>query len=210
MATVQHKDITDNNIHEPKGITTATADQVYVADGAGSGTWRKINETDIDYATKANNRFGWNDIVDNLYTSGSPRAISSGVRTLLTNNGAAAQTDTSRLGAIWDSANSKFVIDDLNAVYILRVNFKATAAAAAGTPYTILFELDGGSPAVTIGGYNAFIKGGGHVNKFSIGVSFYMGSYINNTDLKMYVTPDTNINLYDIGFLIQRSYVEKN
>jgi hypothetical protein len=39
MADIQHKDLTDNNIHEPKGITTALAGQVYVADGSNSGDW---------------------------------------------------------------------------------------------------------------------------------------------------------------------------
>lgn len=210
MTTVQHSAITDPNVHEPKNITTATAKQVYVADGAGSGVWRKLNNTDLDFTTKANNKFGWNDIADSLYTSGSPRAISSGVKTALTNNAAGSQTDTSRLGAIWDTANSKFVIDDLNGFYILRLNCKVTAAAAAGTPYTMLVDVEGGSPAIAFASYNGFIKGGGYVNKFSISLPFYVGSYINNTDIKVYVTPDTNINIYDIGFLVQRTYVEKN
>lgn len=36
---IQHNTITDPNIHEPKGVSTATDGQVYKADGAGSGTW---------------------------------------------------------------------------------------------------------------------------------------------------------------------------
>ena len=36
---MQHKSITDPEIHEPKGISTATEGTVYVADGAGSGDW---------------------------------------------------------------------------------------------------------------------------------------------------------------------------
>lgn len=39
----QHSDITDPNIHEPKGISTATTGQVYAADGAGSGDWYVID-----------------------------------------------------------------------------------------------------------------------------------------------------------------------
>lgn len=39
MATVQHSALTDPNIHEPKGITTAQEGQVYVADGSNSGDW---------------------------------------------------------------------------------------------------------------------------------------------------------------------------
>ena len=31
-------------MHEPKGIASASADEVYVADGAGSGTWKKHHQ----------------------------------------------------------------------------------------------------------------------------------------------------------------------
>lgn len=34
-----HSGLTDPNIHEPKGASTADDGQVYVADGAGSGAW---------------------------------------------------------------------------------------------------------------------------------------------------------------------------
>lgn len=42
MANVPHKNWTDPEIHEPKGIATALVDTVYVSDGAGSGTWQEI------------------------------------------------------------------------------------------------------------------------------------------------------------------------
>ena len=35
----QHKDLTGAELHEPKGADSATAGSVYVADGAGSGSW---------------------------------------------------------------------------------------------------------------------------------------------------------------------------
>lgn len=34
-----HKNLTGADLHEPKGADTATSGQVYVANGAGSGTW---------------------------------------------------------------------------------------------------------------------------------------------------------------------------
>ncbi len=37
--TIEHKDLTDPQLHEPKGIATAQANQVYVANGVGSGSW---------------------------------------------------------------------------------------------------------------------------------------------------------------------------
>lgn len=35
----QHSEISDPNLHEPKGISTAADGTVYIADGAGSGLW---------------------------------------------------------------------------------------------------------------------------------------------------------------------------
>lgn len=42
MATVQHSALTDPNIHEPKGVAIAANGKVYVANGAGSGSWKFI------------------------------------------------------------------------------------------------------------------------------------------------------------------------
>lgn len=50
MANVQHVDITDPEIHEPKGVASASAGTVYVADGSGSGTWEKVDTTSLEYA----------------------------------------------------------------------------------------------------------------------------------------------------------------
>jgi hypothetical protein len=46
--STQHSDITDPNIHEPKGASTASVGTVYVSDGAGSGTWGKLDEDNLD------------------------------------------------------------------------------------------------------------------------------------------------------------------
>ena len=39
MANVLHKNLTGTDLHEPKGAASASANQVYVADGAASGAW---------------------------------------------------------------------------------------------------------------------------------------------------------------------------
>lgn len=65
-----HKDITGADLHEPKGVATATSGQVYQADGAGSGTWSTLalptgtfKVTKVDFTstgtwTKPANLFG--------------------------------------------------------------------------------------------------------------------------------------------------------
>lgn len=49
--TIQHKDIPDAQLHEPKGIVSSAANKVYVANGAGSGTWKQIDSTAIQGLT---------------------------------------------------------------------------------------------------------------------------------------------------------------
>jgi len=45
--TIQHKDITGINVHEPKGIDVAAAKLVYVSSGSGSGTWKLIGSDNL-------------------------------------------------------------------------------------------------------------------------------------------------------------------
>lgn len=39
---IEHSNITDPNIHEPKGASSAGVGSVYIADGLGSGDWLKV------------------------------------------------------------------------------------------------------------------------------------------------------------------------
>lgn len=208
-----HRTLTSADVHEPKWITSATtadAGKVITPSSSTSGisTLRKLTETDIDYTQKTKNKFGWNDISDSTYTSGAPRAIAASTRTLLTNNASASQTDTSRLGTIWNVGGSYFQVNDLNATYLVKIQMKVKAAAAAGTPYTLKLELETSNGPTVIATNDQFIKGGSYENGISFTTLTYMGSFINNTQLKIYVTPDTAITLYDIGFIVQRLYVE--
>jgi hypothetical protein len=68
----EHKDITDPQIHEPKGVASAAAGQIYVADGAGSGSWTN-QQVIADRAVH-----GWWDYND-LATATTPIPLTSGV-----------------------------------------------------------------------------------------------------------------------------------
>lgn len=45
MANIEHANLTGAALHEPKGVATAVAGQVYVADGLGSGSWSSLTAT---------------------------------------------------------------------------------------------------------------------------------------------------------------------
>ncbi len=40
---VEHRNIPESGLHEPKGVSTAASDRVYISDGAGSGAWSKVD-----------------------------------------------------------------------------------------------------------------------------------------------------------------------
>lgn len=44
MANVNHSALTDPYLHEPKGVATASAGEVYVANGSGSGSWKEAHQ----------------------------------------------------------------------------------------------------------------------------------------------------------------------
>lgn len=49
--SIQHAVIPDAFLHEPKGVATASTGEAYVANGSGSGTWKRIDSTDLQGVT---------------------------------------------------------------------------------------------------------------------------------------------------------------
>lgn len=43
-----HKDLTGTDLHESKGVAAAAVNLVFVTDGAGSGTWKKLTLSSLD------------------------------------------------------------------------------------------------------------------------------------------------------------------
>jgi hypothetical protein len=85
---IEHRNIPEDGLHEPKGASTAASDRVYVSDGNGSGSWDKVDadalQGTISNAAEANLRL----ITDgNGGFSAEPAAgRSRGMMTLTNNN----------------------------------------------------------------------------------------------------------------------------
>lgn len=45
---IQHRDITDPNLHEPKGASSAGTGTVYISNGAGSGAWGNLPPSSLE------------------------------------------------------------------------------------------------------------------------------------------------------------------
>ena len=48
QGTIEHSELPDELLHEPKGASTAAAGTVYIADGAGKGSFAKLPTTSLD------------------------------------------------------------------------------------------------------------------------------------------------------------------
>ena len=70
--TVNHKDLTGASLHESKGVASASAHNVYVANGSGSGTWEKIDKDAINTSSVKNlNKSYLTYTIPDISTAGS-------------------------------------------------------------------------------------------------------------------------------------------
>jgi len=61
---IQHSDLPDELLHEPKGASTASAGQVYIANGSGSGSFQDLLMDHINF-----DRYYIADLDDPSYTA---------------------------------------------------------------------------------------------------------------------------------------------
>ncbi len=129
MANIEHVNITDPNIHEPKGVGSATDGQVYVADGSGSGAWTTYNW------------HGWGNYTD----------VSSGTQTFNTtparlqiDGGTTLNSylprDIRGTSELWDTTNDKILPIAVGDSYNIRLDLPFTAKT--GAPASLIMQLD--------------------------------------------------------------------
>lgn len=198
MADIQHNAIQDPDIHEPKGAGSANSNEVYVANGAGSGVWTPTK--DIQLPT------GWEDYEDSTYTSTSPLALSAGVRTKVTIDGLGPSTNTTYspvTAGLWDSTNNKITPENIGDMYDIRLRLKATPGATGGY---VTFELDiGGTLGTILAQTQSYIKGVAEVNMLFVSTIFSLDTFVANGG-SIYATSSVAADLYDIGLLINRTH----
>lgn len=173
---VEHVDIPDGERHEPKGANAATAGMTYVADGANSGSWIRVQ--------------GWSQFSDANRTVGTPtQNVATGVRTLMINDGGDSiitKNPSDLSNPMWDVTNYKHVPIATFDTYHIRQNFSVENYAGA-TPF-LTFELDiGGSLGVIWSETIPLLKGGAE-QRIAISFPAFTGAtYITNGG-KFYLT----------------------
>ena len=139
MPTIEHSVLSGSELHEPKGISSASDGQIYVANGAGSGEW-KYEPT------------GWGYYQDN----GADQIIgTSPVR--LSIDGGGPLTNTAYLptvirgtGNLWDTTADAITPVSLGDGYTMRLDLPITAKSGTPTELTIQFDISGAATPTTV------------------------------------------------------------
>lgn len=74
IGDLQHSELPDNLLHEPKGASTAAEDTLYVANGAGSGEFKKASISCLDITIPSVSASSIGDITSTTSLSGASLA----------------------------------------------------------------------------------------------------------------------------------------
>lgn len=201
---IEHAAITDPNIHEPKGISSATSGQVYLSDGIGSGNWVTnapdgLSTAVAGAALRANGAggvtwtrdAGWGEYQDDRQTVGSPvQNIVAAARDKLLCNGLNLTEEVLPEDAaaisLWDTTTNKIKALALNDVFLVRVGF--SVENYAGTSPYIELEIDEGG--LTGSMYKTLIPllKGGAEQQIGLTVPIFVNSDFLANDAEIYVT----------------------
>lgn len=165
--TIEHSVITDPNIHEPKGVSTANSEQVYSADGVGSGSWvdnypKGVGSATEDQVLIANGAggaawgymgHGWGYYQDAATT---PATLSiTTTPSVIQIDGGGSANNTSYLpreirgsGQLWDTTNDLITPIRVGDAYDIRLDL--TVSGSTGAPTYLELQLDiGGTSSPT-------------------------------------------------------------
>lgn len=165
----EHSTISDPQIHEPKGVSSASEGEVYVSDGVGSGNWSTPYLIGVE---------DYNDVT----TTGTPIALTSASTDYpLTNDAAGSFTNTTYKlpGAtnIWNPSTNQFEFAtaglELGDTVDFRVDIDINNSSTNGE-FLLSMELAIGGTAYTLPVQFFFVKSSGVHNQVAM-FSVYMG-----------------------------------
>lgn len=122
MANVQHSALTGSELHEPKGAATANNGEVYIANGAGSGTWTELFQ------------YG------NIYTQESDASTLSTIGTTVKD--LTFSTDGEANICVADSANNRITLTNAGKYHISFTGSVSTVAAGDAGTYKFKVALN--------------------------------------------------------------------
>ena len=197
--TIEHVDIGAGEIHEPKGITTATVNEVYVADGASSGAWKNI------YLQ------GWEDQQDTT-TTGTPISVpGTSTYVYLTNDGLGGFTEESYIlpgrTSAWNTTSNQFEWNTSGMVLgdtcVIRVDLYVTTSAANQNIDVDLEMAIGSGSSYDLEFIHMQYKTAG-VKHLVMSLPFYMGNTVTlNNPAKLKIKSDASATVQVNGWYLK-------
>ena len=133
---VNHKDITGDQLHEPKGIETASSGEVYIADGVGSGSWASPSTAVPDV------KQGWGSYKD----TGAAQTFTTTPSILTNNKGTVIETylPPEILGSdtLWSADKMRAI--GVGDTYDIRLDLPITSKTASPTKIIVTLDIGGG------------------------------------------------------------------
>lgn len=116
MANINHSTLSDPYLHEPKGVSSALAGQIYVSDGAGSGDWVENSRAFNGYLT---------------FSTSSPYAHSATTSDTVFNAAFTAGVNNGFTGLSSPNARVRYDgVETINATLDARFSLKQTSGTA--------------------------------------------------------------------------------
>lgn len=213
---IEHRNIPESGLHEPKGASTAPLKTVYLSNGAGSGTWSQVDADTLKGALSSSSPSGQRIITDGeggFSTEPTP-ASSFGTLNLTNNTTAKAVTaatdatlntnsDFTELDIALDFDNlvnmgsgSNSLILEASGLYL--IDFWANVKASTnGSKFSLKFVVDD----VT------FVPRGPKLTLNTAGQSYNMSAngihqFTSAQEIKLYIacSNSTNITIEDMTF----------
>ena len=176
-----------------------------------SGDISEQDMRDSVVSARANQGGGWAFYTEGTaITQGTAQVITADTRTMLLNDGLGS---ASHAGQIQDMtipwAGNKLIVD-LNCAYNVRVTFKGQIASGTGGHYFTM-ELDiGGAIGVTWSATSVFPKGADTEHGFEFSIPLFARETFVANGGEFFITPDTNMDLWDARVLVGRVYQPDN
>ena len=189
----QHSELTGTDLHEPKGVASATSGQVYVADGEGSGSWTDGSEFMV--GTTSMGMYNYQDTT----TATTPIELTlADTQYQLTNDAAGTNTTEAYaldgLSSVWDTTNNEFTWYDesndklsLGDVIDFRIELDVTTTSP-NTAISLAIELADGTQYSIVSAQNYKSAGTYMITRL---FSIFMGSTTNlEGATKLYASAD--------------------
>jgi hypothetical protein len=204
MANIQHSTLTDPNLHEPKGISTAAANTVYMANGSGSGTYTNVNRLPGT---------GWGQYSNSLYTGTAYLSITdAGVLVPFDTASTVTQLPITLAGStspLMDLSTETLLFVSDGDMHSITLTF--FIAATSGNPTFMDLILYGSSDGTTYATLLAetsiglFKTAAQYINATSlVPVSANMATYGARISLKMQASTGDTASIKDISLITTR------